>query len=410
MKVSILDTIEEKENGDSTVATCYLCKIDLTEYIESIPSDYREWYVQRGIVKNTYLDAIAETVFYKKHIPAIVLVSDDMRLNKNILEIGDYRILDGLQRTHRLKVIYDSICHLLDNVGELDIGNISRYTRTYSKEIKSIGSDSKLIKKLISLDVLSLKHPLEFFEGTNLWLEIWEGLGEDDQVSKMLMLNAGQKSVNVKHQLELLFSKTWLKLEDVAPENITIDKEKDKSSIQYSKGRVVGNYHFSHIVSSLVSLSAGKVVNTNSDFISKLKSGDVESVELISGFDTKWLKSFLEFLYKMDVKLEKKYGDDGVKWLGREVVLVGFFGAVGAYCSSSAKDTDELFMELINDFDKFSTALKIDEFEVVRNNVKINKVNLGNVNKKAVYRAVSDWLSNGYIESWVVYFGGKNEL
>ena len=50
--------------------------------------------------------------------------------------------------------------------------------------------------------------------------------------------------------------------------------------------------------------------------------------------------------------------------------------------------------------------MSIREFEKERNQVELNKVNIGTINKKAIYQAVYDVVSKNEFSSWQEYFGG----
>ena len=406
MNLTILD---EKKEAD---AVCYLCKIDLISYVESIPVTYREFDVQRGIVANKYLDHLADTISKKRHIPPIVLVADEISLsrqaNEKFLNVTDYRILDGLQRTHRLKTIWDMVGFLVDADDKADaLSNPTKFTRSNSSKIRALGGDVKLIRRLIERGCLEINKREDFFEGNKLWIEVWTNLGRSEQVEKMLLLNAGHKSVNIKHQLELLFLNTLFRLEDIAPEGVKFVREKEQSAIQYSKSRDVGEYHFAHVISALIALSAGKIVNTNTDLVSDMQSNQNDYIDLIEGFNLKLIKQFVKFLFTLDKSLSSVYGDMGVKWLGREVVLIGMFGAIGDYAGEHPGNLNEIFARLENNLDNFVKSLQLKTFELERNKVELNKVNVGNVNKKAVFAATRDLLHGTKFQGWKTYFGAN---
>lgn len=407
MKLQILDS---KSEGN---ATCYLCKVDLPEYIKSIPENYMEFDVQRGIVNNRYLDHLADTVAYKKHIPPIVLVAnvitdalDESGEPSGEIEVLDFRILDGLQRTHRLKVISQTIQFLLQHRDDDDVAtNSAKFCRAHSKEIKSLGSSTGLVRSLVSHGCISLNSSYDFFDGNILWLEVWKNLSEEEQIKKMLLLNAGHKSVNIKHQLELLFLGTLFKLENLSPAGVTFVREKEQSAILYSKSRRLGEFHFAHVVSALIALSAGAIVNTNSDFVSDIQTDSIKDIDLIDGFDIELLKEFVHFIVSLDSALNKIYGEQGVKWLGREVVLIGFFGAIGAYANASSIDMHLALRKLTLRTEEIAQQLNLDGFEAQRNSIELNKVNIGNINKKAVFKATYDAICGNSMRGWPEYFG-----
>src|SRR5262245_22906579 len=105
MKATILDTREDDKG------ICYLCKFSLEEYIQGLPSTYRDYEIQREIVSNVYLDRLVDTVLSKRHIPPIVLVLGKNSFEKRggTLSIDAFKILDGLQRTFRLKAIRETV-------------------------------------------------------------------------------------------------------------------------------------------------------------------------------------------------------------------------------------------------------------------------------------------------------------
>lgn len=400
MRLKILDKKMESS------ATCYLCRVDLNTYIESIPDTYKDFDVQRGIVSNRYLDHLAETIHERKHIPPIVLIADRVSETNETLEVNDYRILDGLQRTHRLKIIWEMVGFLVDQrVNDFKFESAGKFMRTHSKEIRALGGDLKLVNNLIEFDCLNIQKRQDFFSKNTLWLEVWTGLDQAAQIDKMLLLNAGHKSVNIKHQLELLFLSTLLKLDDIAPKGVQFIREKDQSSIQYSKNRKLGQYHSSHMISALIAMSAGKIISTNNDLVSDMQFDQSDYVELVEGFNLQMIKKFIQFLYSFDCLLHKIYDDLGVKWLGREVVLIGIFAAIGEYSQEMSQSPIQTLNELDSNLSKLIQALKLKNFEVERNDLELNKINIGKVNKKAVFQAMHDQLRNKKFKGWDVYFG-----
>ena len=105
MKAEVKDKITEGS------AFCYLVSVRLSEYIGNLPDDYMNYDVQREIVNNSYLDNLIQTIIDKRHVPLMVLVAEDDNLKpeNDIINVGSFKVLDGLQRTYRLKVIGDTI-------------------------------------------------------------------------------------------------------------------------------------------------------------------------------------------------------------------------------------------------------------------------------------------------------------
>ena len=404
MSFKILDKKNEKQ------ATCFLCKVPLSEFMYSLPSDYRTFEVQRGIVSNKYLDGMIDTFLSCSHIPTMVLIAEDIDSNNKELRLHEFRILDGLQRTYRLRVIWDTVQLISDSKCYRGNENSLSLARKFSSELSKVGCSSKVFKKLI--DAFRDNGPNyvnSLFEKVDLWVEVWIGLSQDEQVEKMLLLNAGHKTVNIKHQLEILFFHVIESIREAAPSHIEIYKTRELSAASYSKNRKVHEYHYSHIISALVSLSLGRTVNTNSDFIRSIQEDEIKVYELSDGIDISLIELFLKCLISLDESLYSKYQETGVRWIGREVALIGLFGALGSYARSNNFSIKESLNYLIEKAQEISNVLNLEAFEESRNKAQLAKVNIGNLNKKAIYRAALDFLNEQENSSinWDFYFYEK---
>ncbi|MGC4100189.1 hypothetical protein [Ferruginibacter sp.] len=148
MNAEILDKRNEAENN------CYLCKISLFDFITNLPEDYKNYDIQREIVSNIYLDSLVDTVLNFRHIPPIVLVieKNNYKVQKSNLEISAFKILDGLQRTYRLKIIWDTIQFfekLLKEDKNFIKLNRLQLSKKFSDKLYNINSSSKVLSYLI---------------------------------------------------------------------------------------------------------------------------------------------------------------------------------------------------------------------------------------------------------------------
>ncbi|RZQ16702.1 hypothetical protein D8T50_12520, partial [Vibrio vulnificus] len=173
----------------------------MQEYLNSLSSDYKDWNIQRGIIDNRYLDDIIDTVLNKKHIPSLVLISENDEISKTLhnekATIKNFKILDGLQRTHRLKTILNSKEFILEHLEDIKQLTPIGISRKYLNEINSKNASTTIIKKLTN-EINSGKS-LDSILDFDQWIEVWEGLSIKEQVDKMLILNAGHKHVSLKH-------------------------------------------------------------------------------------------------------------------------------------------------------------------------------------------------------------------
>lgn len=414
MKSTILDNITE---GTST---CYLAKIALKDFVEALPGNYKDYEVQREIVSNTYLDNLIDTVLQRKHIPPIVLVVEEGKftVNANTLTITEFKILDGLQRTFRLKLIWDTLQLFKTEISNSqEILSLKRLqlSRKYSEQLDKINSNSKILESVIKYynNNFNSASPPDVADCFNSyqWFEIWTNLTPQEEVSKMLVLNAGHKPVKTQHQLELLFLHLIPIIKKSNLNSFDLIREKNSNSTTFSKNRTAGQFHFSHLITSILSLNEGKPITVNVNLVHKAQAVDFDIEEYDKYFNYDFLRRFVEVLLNLDKSLSEKFSSNslGMKWMGREVSLVGMFAALGKY----GKENSLAPVSLLNEFQsrvvEKPEKLNLEDFEKVRNNLDLSKVNIGTVNKNAVYNATYDILSD--IEQnimWSKYFKGQS--
>ena len=221
----------------------------------------------------------------------------------------------------------------------------------------------------------------------------------------MLILNAGHKPVKTKHQLELLFRNIIPILQKVDFPKFELIREKEVSSIQYSKSRVQGQFHFSHIITSVLSLSEGKTLTSNTNLIQKTQANYFNDEVFDKFLHIDFLKEFIKSLLEIDNAVTNHFGVIGIKWMGRETSLVGMFAATGKYINENYLKPVEALKHLQNVIIQNPNLLALEDFEKQRNSLDLAKVNIGNVNKNAVYEGLTAIL-NGTTEeiNWAVYF------
>jgi len=211
MNANILATRSENHSN------CFLCSITLEDYITNLPKAYGDYEIQREIVSNVYLDRLVNTVLYQRHIPPIVLVVEKKQYEKtaSALQIKSFKILDGLQRTHRLKIIWETLRFfekaIVSNSDMVD-WTAFKLSRQFSEPLAKISSDVDILRAIIRFHKESPQAVLrDCFAKNPQWFEVWTDLTPDQEVQKMLVLNAGHKAVKTRHQLELLFLNllTW---------------------------------------------------------------------------------------------------------------------------------------------------------------------------------------------------------
>lgn len=386
MRFQILDV---KREGASS---CYLVKATLQEYLAALPSDYNSYGVQRSIVSNIYLDRMINTVLDKAHIPSITLVSTAGDLAGGAFLDSDFKILDGLQRTHRLKVISDTKDLFLKRVmNDSELGDF-QIRRKYREELVAMGSSGNILLAIKKFFEEKGEDELErCFSDVSQWFEIWVDLTPSEEIKKMLMLNAGHKPVSIKHQLELLFLNILPMMSEIKIGQISILRDKDISAASFSKIRKLGEYQFSQLISALVSFVEKKPIATNTEFVESVQNDEGRLEEYIEKFSFEFLESFVRAVFAIDAACYENFGDLGNKWVAREVSLAAVFAAIGE-CSVNAQDIDAVVSGLAQNFSK----CKLDSYEDARNSLDLAKVNIGRANKVAIFSGFKYFIKSGF--------------
>lgn len=405
------EILDKRTEGESE---CLLCKFTLEEYIQSLPEAYQDYDIQRAIVTNVYLDHLVDTVLSRNHIPPIVLVAaqHEVQTYESAVTVDTFKILDGLQRTFRLQAIRRTIEYCIEIVKdpnkELELSKFS-FSRRHSAALKEYDSNTTILGAIVSKYAEIGEEELRASFTENLqWFELWVNLDLEDEIRKMLVLNAGHKPVTSRHQLELLFLNVLPVFRKKEDKDFSIKREKEISATSFSKNRACGSFHFAHLITSLLSLYQGKPVAPSTSLIQSIHTDDDGIERYGKLLKPQFLKSFMDFLVSIDQTISAQYPKRGAQWMGREVTLSGIFGAIGLVASDSERSREELMALFLKRVAENESILALDDFEDVRNSLDLSKVNIGNVNRRAVFEATVDLLGNLPPQSlnWNYYFKG----
>jgi hypothetical protein len=150
-------------------------------------------------------------------------------------------------------------CDKLDPKEDYLTWNKFKFSRAFSNDLRGFDSNTDVLRAVVAVFKEKGKAGLlQTFKENGQWFEIWTGLSADEEVRKMLTLNAGHKPVKTRHQLELLFLNLLPILREGEGQGFTLVREKEISATQFSKGRQSGSFHFAHIITSLLSFYEAK--------------------------------------------------------------------------------------------------------------------------------------------------------
>jgi len=264
--------------------------------------------------------------------------------------------------------------------------------REYSRDLNEIDSNISILLALrqYAKEKRSRNLPKLFSENYQ-WFQVWSDLSPDDEIQLMLLLNAGHKPVSSRHQLELLFLSILPVLKRHFGSKLNLVRERDESATRFAKTRNVGDFHFAHIISALLSLADGEPKTPNSELIKEINSP--EGLTAYSDIlRPEFLRGFVRFLVELDETVSTQYTETGTVWMGREVSLAGLFAAIGKESMQDNESPQEVMKRLLRILADNPKALNLDSYENERNRTELSKINIGQANKRAIFDGITHLL------------------
>lgn len=401
MKVRILDKKKSAQGID-----WYLGEISLWNYLSDITPNNFLFDIQRGIVKNQYLDSILSAIYSEEPIPPITIISDNFKDEDSYLEITSFEILDGLQRTYRL--------WMYRYISEIAVKNEDLFGHSYdlSKTLNTLKKTSlfmpgilsvKQIKNLIDITQnINIENLKDAFQKFPIYLYIWGNLTEKDVIKKMLILNAGQKRVSISHQYELMFMHILKDPQIINGIRLVRVKEQDYWSIKNGE-RKLGEYIFSTLIIGLQSLIANRPLRLSIDNLEQINEDDLVSQEIMDKFfNHPFLNAYLTQIFELDKSLVG-FNEEYLGWFVKDTTISGIFGAIGAYLQISKNDID--LVEFNKQFENIRLKLEMNkffnlkEFYTEYNSLSSSRINIGDEVRKAIFRYTLSCLNDEPI-SW----------
>ena len=362
-------TIHTIMTDNRTQTPVILAQISIIDYLNWIGDDFDDFIIQRkrqehkaygrmktDIIAGTLLptvtlavnldDAVKMAVFAKKN--------DRVKLLRELVVPGRVHILDGLQRTFILK------------------------------------------------DLAKYGH--EFASDHYLNLEIWIEPEIKHLIYRIIILNAGQKPMTMKHQIELLFGA----LKDRLETDLDIDlfTERDESKRTHAKmymlDRIATSYQCFLMQTSEV--DKGNIVAQN------LAEEDIfdSSEEKLSGIYSAFKKAFKLFVKLDEVvcaaydKSRSSIVTNVVSWMGNENTLRSYFTAASRFLldkdmkkQQRVEDAVNSLVSSIKSGKKLNDLLGLDELSEIKAGFDNRKVNVGYASRKLLTNGFKEFFREG---------------
>lgn len=233
-------------------------------------------------------------------------------------------------------------------------------------------------------------HERDEFLQRSLRLEIWVNIAFFPLAYRMLLLNAGQRPMSMKHQIDILSGGLANDLRDI--NSIEIFRVKDH------KRRVrPGQFHLSTLAQAFQAWMqrSPNVDRTNLVVETMVVDEALESlgIDLTSedGHQRDGFRQFIEWI----VTLDQALGEEQNRFFGNETVVLGFAAAIGfAHKNDTLQDRlPSAMAKLIAEAQKDAVdALGVDLFEQVRKTVDTRRSNVGEWTRGLVFRAVREYI------------------
>lgn len=329
-------------------------KTDIPTYLDIVGNEFDEFDIQRkrvhhkayarmkeDIKAGTLLPAVTLAV-KSSHLDEVLRAADDTgQLSTTLSKRGSVNILDGLQRTHTLKDIADS-------------GH-------------------------------------QFAPDQTMLLEIWVEQNIKNLIYRIIVLNAGQKPMSMRHQMELLFYSTKEVLESKIP-GLEIFTERDESRRTRAKKYPLDRISLAYYAF----ITKAPEVNKDNLIAQQLQEEEVLS-QGVEAFGEKFdrFSSIFQQLAEVDQLAEDMYGRPAVSWIGSENFLLGFFAAAANAESRHnghqlVSDSLEALLRSLREPGS-SDPLGLSTYQIVASGIDSRKTNVGYATRKLIFNGFREF-------------------
>lgn len=327
-------------------------QLPVMEYLDLVGSEFHEFYIQRKREKHKAYERMKKDIIDGALLPSITLaikpeivpqiegdIANRPELQAKLSNPNQVFILDGLQRTYILN------------------------------DLKKDG--------------------VVFKENQKVHLEFWLEQEIKHLIYRIIVLNAGQKPMTMRHQVELLFLALKNKLETEIDITIMTERELTRRTgpRRYSLDRVACSYH--------CFMTKSPEVNKENIVAKNLVEGDVldssedELAQVYVDF-----RSYFDIYAQIDEEVcrvykgnEEKKIPTGANWFGSENVMSAFFAAVAIFGRDDERKGRIVtsLTKLLADLENSSEGddvLGLEQLHRLIDGFNPRKVNIGHATRK----------------------------
>lgn len=381
MKIEVIGLARDLRTGTPVA----YAQMSIEDYLEVVGDEFENFTIQRRRETHKAYQRLKLDIEGGALLPSITLAVKPDRVS-DILPLFEAAELGGS---------HEDLAQALAVTGQVDI--LDGLQRTY-----------------IIHDLKSDGH--KFVSGQKILTEFWL---EDDinrLIYRIIVLNAGQKPMSIRHQVELLFMSLKTSIEGVIAD-LEIYTERDNTrrnrSRKFSLNVIVSAYQ-----SFITSSSEHQKDNVIANQLLASNALDSSEQEIAVQFDvfSRYLNLYAQLddqvtrIYKnaatslKDLPIEEAEPSGGMitvqdgsyaNWLATENVMSTFFAAISQYAGNETKqkrvdDAVEKLLDLLKNSDVGSDPLGLEVFSKLRVGLNPRRVNVGVATRKL--------LTNGFKE------------
>ena len=372
-----------------TTTPVVYAQMSVEDYLAVIGSEFEDFSIQRRRETHKGYQRLKSDIKAGALLPSITLAIKPENV-ASILPILNKANLDG---------DYLALSERLSTPGQVDI--LDGLQRTY------ILSD------------LKNKDEHKFVDGQTLLVEFWLEKDLNNLIYRIIVLNAGQKPMSIRHQIELLFMSLKTSIEQrIPPLELYTERENKKrnKARKFSLGVVSSAYQA--FLTRSAELHKDNVIANQ---LMEASALDASEEQLSQQFDdfSRYLGLYADLddeitrIYKSsrvaleDVPTEEETAEGSRKprpiasgayanWLATENVMLGFFAAVSLFSASQSKANriDAALRALIDkarSSEEGDDPLGLSVFEPLRAGNNPRKVNVGLATRRLIQNGFREY-------------------
>lgn len=259
------------------------------------------------------------------------------------------------------------------------------------------------------------KDNFKFNPEQKVLVEFWLEGNIRNLIYRIIVLNAGQKPMSMKHQIGLLF----ITLNDKLKAEIQdIEIFKEKESARRTKARKYPLDRIATAYQSFITKSAEtQRQNVVAQKLVEEEILDSTEEELGEQFDT--FKDYLKIYADLDVEVCRIYTGNsdeeiptGINWFGEESVMNSFFAALALASSKHLERVNkalEALLNLLRSSQEGDDPLALRELQNIESGFNARKVNLGFAKRKLLTTGFREYFREAGEENFAQCWKGAVE-